>query len=196
MNDITHLGIFDIPLMSNIPELVYLAPTNCEEYFAMMAWSLEQTEHPVAIRMPCNGVHHTMAPVEKDYSRLNKNLVTQDGNEIAIFALGDFFQLGEKTADYIERQTGKKPTLINPRYISGLDTELLQSLKKNHTKVVTLEDGILDGGYGQKIASFYGADSMKVYNFGLKKEFLDRYDPNQVLKENHLTPELIWEDIK
>ena len=196
MNDITHLGIFDIPLMSNIPELVYLAPTNCEEYFAMLAWSLEQTEHPVAIRMPCNGVHHTMAPVEKDYSRLNKNLVTQDGNEIAIFALGDFFQLGEKTADYIERQTGKKPTLINPRYISGLDTELLLSLKKNHTKVVTLEDGILDGGYGQKIASFYGADSMKVYNFGLKKEFLDRYDPNQVLKENHLTPELIWEDIK
>lgn len=196
MRDITHLGIFDIPLMSNLPELVYLAPTNSEEYFAMLDWSIEQTEYPVAIRMPCNGVIHTNLPVQKDYSDLNKYKVTQEGSEVAILALGDFYQLGEKTAEYIQNQSGKKPTLINPRYITGLDTKLLKDLAKTHTKIITLEDGILDGGFGQKIASFYGASPVQVYNFGLKKQFLDRYDPAQVLKENHLTPELIWQDIK
>lgn len=196
MNDITHLGIFDIPLMSNIPELVYLAPTNCEEYFAMLDWSIEQNKFPVAIRMPCNGIIHTTEPVQKDYSDLNKYKITQNGSKIAILALGDFFQLGEKTADYIEQQSGQKPTLINPRYITGLDKELLTELKKTHEKIITLEDGILDGGFGQKIASFYGSSPVKVYNFGLKKEFLDRYNAQEVLKNNHLTPEQIWQDIK
>jgi len=196
MNDITHLGIFDIPLMSNLPELVYLAPTNVEEYFAMLDWSIEQTKYPVAIRMPCNGMIHTSLEVDKDYSNLNKYKIMQKGSEVAILALGDFYQLGEKTADYIEKETGKKPTLINPRYITGLDKELLCELSKTHTKIITLEDGILDGGFGQKIASFYGSSSVKVYNFGLKKEFLDRYNPSDVLKENHLTPEQIAQDIK
>ena len=196
MNNITHLGIFDIPLMSNIPELVYLAPTNCEEYFAMLDWSIEQNKFPVAIRMPCNGIIHTTEPVQKDYSDLNKYKITQNGSKIAILALGDFFQLGEKTADYIEQQSGQKPTLINPRYITGLDKELLTELKKTHEKIITLEDGILDGGFGQKIASFYGSSPVKVYNFGLKKEFLDRYNAHEVLKNNHLTPEQIWQDIK
>lgn len=196
MNDITHLGIFDIPLMSNLPELVYLAPTNAEEYLAMLDWSIEQTEHPVAIRMPCNGVHHTMSPVQKDYSDLNKFLVTQKGSETAILACGDFFQLGEKLADYIETKSGKKPTLINPRYLTGLDTQLLENLMSDHKKIITLEDGILDGGFGQKIASFYGAKPVQVYNFGFKKEFLDRYNAAEVLKQNHLTPEQIWQDIQ
>ena len=196
MNDITHLGIFDIPLMSNLPELVYLAPTNAEEYLAMLDWSIEQTEHPVAIRMPCNGVHHTMSPVQKDYSDLNKFLVTQKGSETAILACGDFFQLGEKLADYIETKSVKKPTLINPRYLTGLDTQLLENLMSDHKKIITLEDGILDGGFGQKIASFYGAKPVQVYNFGFKKEFLDRYNAAEVLKQNHLTPEQIWQDIQ
>ncbi len=196
MNDITHLGIFDIPLMSNIPELVYLAPTNAEEYLAMLDWSIEQTEHPVAIRMPCNGVHHTTNQVQKDYSELNKFLVTQKGSDIAIIACGDFFQLGEKLADYIESKSGKKPTLINPRYLTGLDTTLLQNLMADHKKIITLEDGILDGGFGQKIAGFYGSKPVQVYNFGLKKEFLDRYNATEVLKQNHLTPEQIWQDIQ
>ena len=123
-------------------------------------------------------------------------LFLQNGSKIAILALGDFFQLGEKTADYIEQQSGQKPTLINPRYITGLDKELLTELKKTHEKIITLEDGILDGGFGQKIASFYGSSPVKVYNFGLKKEFLDRYNAQEVLKNNHLTPEQIWQDIK
>ena len=146
--------------------------------------------------MPCNGVVHTALPVQNDYSDLNKYMVTQQGSEIAIIALGDFFQLGEKTADLIEKRTKKRPTLINPRYITGLDEKLLNELTKNHSKIVTIEDGILDGGFGQKIASFYGKTSIKVWNFGLKKEFLDRYSVNEVLKENHLTPEQIADDIE
>jgi 1-deoxy-D-xylulose-5-phosphate synthase len=186
-NDISHLGFFDIAMMSNIPNLVYLAPTNCEEYLAMLDWSIEQQEHPVAIRIPCNPVVHTDKSVETDYSDLNKNLVTINGEKLAIFALGDFYQMGEEFATAIKEKMGFQPTLVNPRYITGLDTELLESLKANHQLVVTLEDGIIEGGYGQKIASYYGDSDMKVRNFGFKKEFVDRYDANELLEQSDLS---------
>jgi 1-deoxy-D-xylulose-5-phosphate synthase len=195
MNDVTHLGIYDIPMMANIPNLVYLAPTCCEEYFAMLDWSIQQQTYPVAIRIPCNGVVHTDRTVETDYHVCDRYLVTQEGSEIAILALGDFYQLGEALAAHIEAQTGTAPTLINPRYITGIDAPLLSSLEQQHTKIVTLEDGILSGGFGEKIARFYGASSMQVYNYGLKKEFLDRYAVDDVLAENHLTPEQILADL-
>ena len=195
MNDITHLGIFDIPMMGNIPNLVYLAPTNLEEYLAMLDWSIEQTQYPVAIRMPCNGIFHAAGPVDQDYSNLNQYEVSQKGSKIAIIALGDFFQLGESLVDAITEKTSIKPTLINPRYITGIDTQLLGELQNNHEIVITLEDGILDGGFGEKIARFYGNTNMKVFTYGLKKEFIDRYQVEDVLKENHLTIPQILEDI-
>ncbi|MCR4943412.1 MAG: 1-deoxy-D-xylulose-5-phosphate synthase [Clostridium sp.] len=195
MNDVTHLGIFDIPMMSNIPELVYLAPTNSEEYFAMLDWSIEQNEHPVAVRIPCNGVIHTNETVDTDYSNLNTYKVTQKGSNIAILALGDFYQIGEALAKAIEEKTGTAPTLINPRYITGIDVDTLESLKADHSQIVTLEDGILDGGFGEKIASFYGPSDVKVYNYGFKKEFIDRYKVEDILKENRITPEQIIEDL-
>lgn len=196
MNDITHLGIYDIPMMSNIPNLVYLAPTNCEEYFAMLNWSIEQTKYPVAVRIPCNGVIHTEKKVDTDYSNLNKYQIKERGSQIAIIALGDFFQLGEQLAKEIKSKMSMTPTLINPRYITGLDEELLESLKAEHQMVITLEDGILDGGFGEKIARFYGPTHMKVLNYGLKKEFLDRYNVEDVLQKNRLTPEHILDDVE
>ncbi len=195
MHDITHLGIFDIAMMSNIPNLVYLAPTSCEEYFAMLEWSIVQDRYPVAIRIPCNGVHHTAQPVDTDYSRLNRCQITQQGTKTAILALGDFYQIGEALAKLIAEKTGTAPTLINPRYITGLDEAMLEQLKTDHDTVITLEDGILNGGFGEKIARFYGPSDMKVYCYGLKKEFLDRYAVDDVLKANHLTPEQICNDI-
>lgn len=194
MNDVTHLGIYDIPLISNIPNMVYLAPTTKEEYLAMLDWSIEQTAHPVAIRIPCNGVISTAEPVDTDYGNLNKYQVKKSGSGVAILALGDFFQLGEELANAVKEKTGSAPTLINPRYITGLDETLLESLKKDHQTVITLEDGILNGGFGEKISRFYGPSDMKVYNYGLKKEFLDRYDVAEVLKANRLTIPQILED--
>lgn len=195
MNDVTHLGIYDIPLISNIPNMVYLAPTNKQEYFAMLDWSIEQDQYPVAIRIPCNGVISTTEDVDTDYSNLNKYQIKISGSNIAILALGDFFDIGEKLAKAVSEKTGVMPTLINPRYITGLDEELLENLKKDHTTVITLEDGILDGGFGEKIARFYGPSDVKVYNYGIKKEFLDRYAIEDVLKENHLTVPQILEDV-
>lgn len=189
MNDVTHLGIFDIPMMSNIPNLVYLAPTTYEEYIAMLDWSTEQREHPVAIRVP-GAVIHGEKPA-KDYGDLNKYEVCQKGSDVAIIALGTFFGMGMQTAEEIEKRTGVKPTVINPVYITGIDAQLLESLKADHKAVITLEDGILDGGFGEKIARFYGDSDMKVSNLGLKKEFLDRYDAGEVLRANGLTPEQI-----
>lgn len=196
MSDVTHVGFNDIPMISNIPELVYLAPTSKEEYFAMLDWSIEQNKYSVAIRVPENGVISSDIKVKTDYSELNKYQVVEEGSKIAIIAVGGFFELGKQCSNELENKLGVKPTLINPIYLTGLDDELLANLKANHDIVITLEDGIIEGGFGQKIASYYGKDGMKVLNYGLKKQLYDRYDVNAVLEENHLTSSQIAEDVK
>ena len=196
MNDVTHLGIYDIPMMSNIPGLVYLAPVTKEEYLAMLDWSVDQTEYPVAIRVPGGEFISDGRKVDKDFSILNKYEITHKGSKVAIIGLGSFYGLGDRTREHLKEQTGIDATLINPYYITGVDEELLESLKKDHDLVITLEDGILDGGFGEKISRFDGASDMKTRNYGIKKEFLDRYDVDTVMKDNHLTPEQIVEDIK
>lgn len=196
MNDVTHLGLYDIPMLANIPNLVYLAPTTKEEYLAMLDWSIEQNEHPVAIRMPGGALVSDGKAVTKDFGRLNTYEVKEKGAKVAVIGLGSFYPLGEQAAALIKEKTGVQPTLINPYYITGVDTDLLESLKADHDVVITLEDGVLDGGFGEKIARFYGDSDVKVLNFGLKKEFLDRYDVDEVLKDNHLTAEQIAEDVE
>lgn len=195
MNDVTHLGFQDIPMLSNIPNLVYLAPTTKEEYLSMLDWSIEQNEHPVAIKLPGKEMISDGKTITNDWSRLNTYEVTEKGSKVAILGLGTFYGLGEDVCEKL-KEAGINATLINPHYISGLDEPLLQSLKEEHSVVVTLEDGILDGGFGEKIARFYGSDDVKVLNYGLKKEFLDRYDVAAVLKANRLTREQIAEDIE
>ncbi len=195
MTDVTHLGWFDIAMMGNIPNLVYLAPTTKEEHLAMLEWSIEQQEHPVAIRIPGGKMVSSGKKVTKDFSKLNTYEVSQRGKKVAIIGLGTFYQLGEKVATLYEEKTGVKTTVINPMYITGVDEKLLEELKKDHSVVVTLEDGILDGGFGEKIARFYGNSDMKVLNYGLKKEFLDRYDIGKLLRKNRLKADLIVEDL-
>lgn len=194
MTDVTHLGLQDIPMLSNIPGLVYLAPTTKEEYLSMLDWSVEQKEMPVAIKLPGGDMISDGREVTKDWSQLNTYEVTEKGSKIALVGLGTFYSLALQTAEMLEKK-GIHATVINPYYITGLDKGLLEKLKADHDTVVTLEDGILNGGFGEKIARFYGSSDMKVYNYGLKKEFLDRYDVNEVLKENHLTAEQIVNDV-
>lgn len=196
MNDVTHLGIFDIPLLSNIPNMVYLAPTNKEEYFAMIEWGIKQTSHPVAIRVPYyGGVISTGEIIDENFDQLNRYRITKKGSKVAILGLGSFYQLGESVIEILKKEAGISATLINPRYITGIDVDLLNNLKKDHSLVVTLEDGALDGGFGEKIARYYGVDDMKVLNFGIKKGFIDRYSVDKKLKENHLTAPQIVNDI-
>ena len=191
MNDITHIGFYDIPMLSNIPNLVYLAPTCWEEYKAMMAWGIQQTAHPVAIRVPGGAVTHSDEQFDEDYSELNRFKMTHKGSKVAIVALGAFYGLGKQVAALLKEQKGIDATLINPRYITGLDEEMLESLKADHKKVITLEDGALEGGFGEKIARFYGDSDMRTLCFGIKKGLYDRYDYQQLAKDNELTPEQI-----
>ena len=191
MNDITHIGFYDIPMLSNIPNLVYLAPTCWEEYKAMMAWGIQQTAHPVAIRVPGGAVTHSDEQFDEDYSELNRFKMTHKGSKVAIVALGAFYGLGKQLAALLKEQKGIDATLINPRYITGLDEEMLESLKADHEKVITLEDGALEGGFGEKIARFYGDSDMRTLCFGIKKGLYDRYDYQQLAKDNELTPEQI-----
>lgn len=195
MNDVTHLGLQDIPMLNSIPGLVYLAPVTKEDYIAMLDWSLTQNEYPVAIKVPGGSMISTGTPVTKDFSKLDSYEITKKGSRVAILGLGTFYENAVKAADILKASHGIDATVINPYYISGIDADILNELKKDHTVVATLEDGYLEGGFGAKIAAFYGSSDMKVLIFGIKKEFIDRYDVAEVLKDNHLTPEQIAEDI-
>ena len=193
--DVTHLQVFDIPLISNIPNIVYLAPTNKEEYLAMLDWSVDQNKYPVAIRVPMTSLVSTGVKDKTDYSNLNKFKFANKGEKVAIIGVGNFYQLGEQVQAKLKEQ-GINATLINPVYLTGLDEQALDELKANHDLVITLEDGVLDGGYGEKIARYYCNSGMKVLNFGAKKEFTDRTPMNELNKRYHLTTELIVKDIE
>lgn len=194
MNDESHLGIFDIPFLAHIPNLIYLAPTSKEEYLAMLDWSLEQTNAQVAIRVPVGPVNETAVAAYTDYSD-QKNEVTQAGTQVAIVGVGTFYALAEEIAEQLKMQHGITPTVINPKFISGVDKELLDAVARAHKLVVTLEDGIREGGYGQMIASYLGDREIAVKNYGLEKKFYDNYRAADVLSELGITAEAITKDI-
>lgn len=194
MNDFTHICFFDIPMLSHIPNLVYLAPTTWEEFVAMENWGIEQTKYSVAIRVPAMGVVHSNEIYDTDYSDLNRFRIAHKGSKVAVIAVGDFYQKGEAVVKRLAEE-GVVATLINPRYLTGIDEQMLSSLLDDHTLVATLEDGCLDGGFGERVARFYGPTNMRVMCFGVKKQLYDRYDVNKLLRENHLTDEQITNDI-
>ena len=194
MNDFTHICFFDIAMLSHIPNLVYLAPTTYEELVAMQTWAIRQDKLSVAIRVPEGEVYHTSEPVDTDYSALNTFRVGHRGSRVALIAAGNFYQKGDRVRQLLAEQ-GIDATLINPRYLTGVDEALLDELKKDHVVVATLEDGTLDGGFGERIARHYGPSAMRVLNFGVKKQLYDRYDVDELLRENHLTDEQIAEDV-
>ncbi len=195
MNDVTHTCFYDIPLLMNIPNLIYLAPTCKEEYLSMLDWSLTYREHPVAIRVPVNGViERGITLPHTDWATPHYEIARQ-GKEVAILGLGSYFQLGEKVCDLLAQQ-GINATLINPQIITSLDHETLEAIRKGHRLVVTLEGGQIDGGWGEKIARYYGNSDMRVLVRGERKQFEDRYDVTELLRENRLLPEQIAEDIK
>ena len=194
--DATHLCTFDIPLISNIPNLVYMSPTNKEEYLAMLEYAYNQNEHPIAIRIPMTELISTGIPDNTDYSQINKYKTISKGEKVAILGLGNFFNLACEVKDELLKKLNINATLINPIYTTGIDEDLLEELKQNHELVITLEDGMLDGGFGEKISRFYGNSNVKTLNFGSKKEFTDRIPLDELYKRYHLTKELIIEDIR
>ncbi|WP_423213876.1 1-deoxy-D-xylulose-5-phosphate synthase [Streptococcus equinus] len=195
MNDESHLGFFDIPFLAHIPNVVYLAPTSKEEHLAMLDWAVEQNEHPVAIRIPVGPLRETGVADNTDYSILNKNQVTQKGSKVAIFGLGNFYALAEEVAKELSDKHGITATIVNPKFITGLDEELLDSLAVEHQLVVTLEDGVLEGGYGQMVVSYLGDHDLKVQNYGVEKAFHDRYNAQELLAENGISVENIVNNI-
>ncbi len=194
--DATHLGCFDIPMLSNIPNLVYLAPVNKEEYLAMLDWSVKQKDYSVAIRIPFGNFISTGIEDKTDYSQINKFKMEEEGKDVAIIALGSFFELGKKVKSMLKEKLNINATLINPHFITGIDKDMLEELKSNHRLVITLEDGILEGGFGEKITRFYSTSDMKVINYGANKEFTDCVPLDELYERYHLKEDLIVNDIK
>lgn len=192
----THMGVFDISLASNIPGILYLAPTCKEEYFRMLEWGLSQTDHPVIIRVPGVKTASRKAALLSEYGYPAKYEIAEHGTTVAILALGKFFELGRNVREKLETEHGIRATLINPRYASALDETALGALSEcGHRLVVTLEDGVVDGGFGEKVARFYGASSVKVLNFGDEKEFVNHAAVEDQYSRYHLTEDQIISDI-
>ena len=196
MNDITHLGYFDIPMLNSVPRFVYLAPTCKEEHLAMLAWAIGQTSHSVGIRVPAGPLVEKGVADTTDYNQINRFEITQHGQKVVLIGLGNFYHLAVNVATVLERETGICPTVINPKFANGVDRRLLEELRKDHELTVTLEDGVVTGGFGQNIASFYGPTEMKVKNYGLARAFHDRYDAEDLLRESGITVEKITADIR
>lgn len=187
----THLSFFDISMLGALPNMRYLAPSCMEEYLSMLSWSLDHREHPVAIRVPGIGLvsRPDLAPAEDtDYSAVRYNVVRR-GRDVAVLALGDFFELGERMANRLTAEYGIEATLVNPRFATELDREFLDSLAAEHRVVVTLEDGILDGGWGERVACYLACTPLRTRTFGIAKGLPDRYDPNELLAQNGMTVE-------
>lgn len=194
--DVTHLGFYDISIFSHVPNLVFLAPTSIEEHLAVLRWAIAQTEHPVMIRTPLGGYAESPYPVRADYSALHRSIVVTEGAEVALIGVGNFAALATAAAEELARD-GIHATVVNPLYLSGLDEALLTRLKEKHRLIVTVEDGILDGGFGEKIAAFYGADrNVEVKSYGLPKAFFNRYDPAALARAHHLTAPQIAADLR
>lgn len=187
----THLSFFDISMLGGLPNMRYLAPACMEEYLSMLSWSLDHREHPAAIRVPGIGLvsRPDLAPAEDtDYGIARYDVVRQ-GRDVAVLALGDFFELGERMANRLAAEYGIEATLVNPRFATELDREFLDSLAVEHRVVVTLEDGILDGGWGERVACYLACTPLRTRTFGIAKGFPDRYDPNELLAQNGMTVE-------
>jgi 1-deoxy-D-xylulose-5-phosphate synthase len=191
-SDKTHQGSFAIGMLSNIPDLVYLAPTSEEEVVSMLDWALTQKENPVILQIPEHGVESHPSSL-KDFSKAQYEVV-QKGSEVAILALGGLFSHGQKFLTALEK-VDIKATLVNPLFVAELDKESLNKLTENHKVFVTLEDGILDGGFGQKVASYLGKFGVKTLNYGADKEFNDSVAVEELYDRYHLTPELMIADI-
>lgn len=183
--DETHLGFFDIALLSNIPNLLFLAPTCREEYLAMIDWAITQRERPVVVRTPGGAVTSSLRDFPKDYSKPSYEVVAR-GSRVALIGAGTFFANASDAAALLKGR-GITPTLINPRELSTLDTATLDTLR-DYELVVTLEDGILDGGFGQKVAAYLGEAPVKVKCLGLPKEFLNDYNAARLVEQCGLTP--------
>ncbi|MDE6477271.1 MAG: hypothetical protein K2L48_03715 [Mycoplasmoidaceae bacterium] len=196
LRDMTHLGFFDIPLLCNIPNLVYIAPSTKQEFLCALDYAVNQKQHPVIVRAPGGPIVSSRKKCIKDFSKTNQYEIIQKGSKVAIIGVGSMYQLAKETVALYKNKFKDKLTLINPYFLTGYDVKTLDSLKKDHKLIITIEDGVLDGGYGEKITRYFGKTNIKVLNYGLKKEFLDRFDLEKVLKANHLKPELIIQDIR
>lgn len=194
LTDVTHLGIYINAIYGNIPNVRVLAPTNKAEYLAMVDFAIEQNEHPTIVLIPGNGVIEDGRFADRDYSKV-KFRIERKGSRVAIIALGDFYQRGEEVAKMVEAELGISPTIVNPRFASDIDRETLEALKRNHQVVVTLEDGIVEGGFGEKVAAFLADSPIRVKVYGLEKKFYDRYDPEALLGSLGITARAIAADV-
>ena len=184
----THVGMYDIPMISNIPNLTYIAPRDKEELQAMIDYAIDY-DKPIAIRVPSGYIAERVDGTNVSPIEYGKYEVVHSGKNVAILALGKFYNLAIEVKEKLYADYGMDVTIVNPRFITNVDTDTLDMLAQNHTIFVTLEDGVLDGGWGEKIsrymASKYG--DKRVYCFGAKKEFVPRIKKADIMERYGLT---------
>lgn len=223
--DNTHSGTFDMTMFANVPDVTCLAPSSGEQMLDMLAWATGPSEHGVmAIRMPGEQILALERAADMAFDPLQRaeehdpavNIagacpfvryqIVQPGRDVAILGLGNTMPLAAEItsalAENDEEHAAITATLVDALQYSTMDAELLAMLADGHRLVVTLEDGQLEGGWGEKVTAFYAnssntkASHVRVLNFGAAKEFTDRVPLGELNERYGLTSETIVSRIR
>lgn len=223
--DNTHSGTFDMTMFANVPDVTCLAPASGEQMLDMLAWATGPSEHGVvAIRMPGEQILALERAADMAFDPLQRaeehdpavNIagacpfaryqIVQPGRDVAILGLGNTMPLAAEItsalAENDEEHAAITATLVDALQYSTMDAELLAMLADGHRLVVTLEDGQLEGGWGEKVTAFYAnssntkASHVRVLNFGAAKEFTDRVPLGELNERYGLTSETIVSRIR
>ena len=184
--DPTHQSTFDLAMLTNIPGMTVLVPTNAGELTAMLRWALTQTAGPVAIRLP--GGHADDVAPAADFD-VNKMRVLHAGSKLALLGVGSLLPLAQEVATRLKTERGIDATVIDPRRVDALtDADTLQQLA-DYDLVATFEEDSLDGGFGQKVSAYFGSSAVRTLNFGAKRRFDHKQTRAELLHEYKLTVE-------
>lgn len=223
--DNTHSGTFDMTMFANVPDVTCLAPASGEQMLDMLAWATGPSEHGVvAIRMPGEQILALERAADMAFDPLQRaeehdpavNIagecpftryqIVQPGRDVAILGLGNTMPLAAEVTSALaeddETHAAITATLVDALQYSAMDAELLTMLADGHHLVVTLEDGQLEGGWGEKVTAFYAnssnakASHVRVLNFGASKEFTDRVPLDELNERYGLTAETIVSRIR
>lgn len=180
----THQGIFDLSFLSHIPSMTVMAPKNGTEFKAMLEFAVHYSA-PIAIRYP-RGCAYTGLEENQSEIVLGKSEILFQGKEIAILAVGGMVETAVRVTECL-RERGNNPTLVNVRFVTPMDEEVIEQLAKTHSILVTMEENIKHGGYGESVSVFlmeHGLHHVKHVNISLPNDFIEHGDQS-VLREKY-----------
>ena len=186
----THHGVFDITYTRNLPGFIVMAPKDGFELEAMLEAAIKYGK-PVVIRYPRDFAGSLVSISSFKPIQVGRSESLRSGKDIALVAIGSMVNTALQVAEILSKE-GKEASVINARFIKPLDQEMLENLARSTKKIVTLEEGIISGGFGSAVLEFFERENIRdvrVKCFGLPDQFIEHGAREELLRKYHLTPD-------